>query len=93
MIENRAITVQNTGKADLIFNSVTTTCGCTTASLNPMSIPVGGGTTLQINFDSGAHGSYLTGEVVRQVILISIDPQQPEATVTFVANILSQESP
>jgi hypothetical protein len=80
------------GKAtNQLGETVTTTCGCTTATLNPMSIPVGGTATLHIEFDSGAHGPELTGQIMRQVILISNDPEQPEATVELVANILPPE--
>ena len=93
VIMEKDLTVRNTGKADLIVETVTTTCGCTTASLVPMTIPAGGSATLHIEFDSGAHGPELTGQVMRQVILISNDPQKPEATVEFVANILPPEKP
>lgn len=93
VIMERDLTVSNLGKADLVVDTVTTTCGCTTANLDPMTIPAGGTATLHIEFDSGAHGPDLTGQVMRQVILISNDPEQPEATVEFVANILPPESP
>ena len=93
VIMEKDLTVRNTGRGDLVVETVTTTCGCTTASLDAMTIPSGGSATLHIEFDSGAHGPELTGQVMRQVILISNDPQQPEATVQFVANILSPESP
>jgi hypothetical protein len=91
VIASREVTVRNTGGADLVISTVTTTCGCTTASLDQMVIPAGDESVLQINFDSGAHGPYLEGEVLRRVILISNDPEQPEATVDFGANILLPE--
>jgi hypothetical protein len=58
-----------------------------------MTIPSGESATLHIEFDSGAHGPDLTGQIMRQVILISNDPEKPEATVEFVANILPPEAP
>ena len=93
VIMEKDLTVRNTGKADLVVDTVTTTCGCTTASLDSMTIPAGESSTLHITFDSGAHGPELTGQVMRQVILISNDPKQPEATVQFIANILPPETP
>ncbi|MCJ7700673.1 MAG: DUF1573 domain-containing protein [Anaerolineales bacterium] len=93
VIMEKDLTVRNTGKADLVVDMVTTTCGCTTANLDSMTIPAGESTTLHIEFDSGAHGPDLTGQVMRQVILVSNDPEQPESTVQFVANILPPESP
>jgi hypothetical protein len=56
-----------------------------------MIIPAGGTANLHIEFDSGAHGPDLTGQIMRQVILISNDPEQNEATVELVANILPPE--
>ncbi len=90
-IVTKDVVVTNSGQSDLVVETVTTTCGCTTATLNPMSIPAGGTATLHIEFDSGAHGPELTGQIMRQVILISNDPEQPEATVELVANILPPE--
>ena len=93
LVVEKDLTIRNTGKADLVVETVTTTCGCTTASLDRMTISAGESAILHIEFDSGAHGPDLTGQVMRQVILVSNDPQNPEATVAFVANILPPESP
>jgi hypothetical protein len=92
VIASKDVIVRNAGGTDLVINTVTTTCGCTSATLEPMTIPPGGEGILHIDFDSGAHGPYLTGEVLRRVILISNDPDQTEATVDFVANILAPEN-
>lgn len=93
VIMEKDLTVRNTGKADLIIDTVTTTCGCTTANLDSMTIPAGESATLHVEFDSGAHGPELTGQVMRQVILISNDPETLEVTVEFIANILPPETP
>ena len=92
VIVSRDLTVRNTGESDLVVGSVVTTCGCTSATLEPMTIPAGSEAALHISFDSGAHGPHLTGEVMRRVIISSNDPDTPEATVDFVANILAPES-
>ena len=84
----RDVTVKNVGSADLVIKSVSTSCGCTQASLDSMTIPPGGSATLHIEFDSGAHGEALTGDLVRQIFVISNDPQQAEAMVELTATIL-----
>ena len=90
---SREIVVSNEGNEPVIAQSVSTTCGCTTATLEPMTIPAGGSANLLITFDSGAHGPELTGQVTRQIFITSNDPDQPEAMVEFTANIINEESP
>jgi hypothetical protein len=90
---SREIVVNNEGNEPIIAQSVSTTCGCTTATMEPMTIPVGGSANLHITFDSGAHGPELTGQVTRQIFITSNDPNQPEAMVEFTANIINKESP
>ncbi len=87
-IAERDVTVSNTGAAPLIVDSVSTSCGCTSAALTPMTIAPGETGTLHIELDSGAHGPELTGPLVRQVFLVSNDPNQPEAQVELSVNIL-----
>jgi hypothetical protein len=92
-ILSRDIEVSNKGNEPVITTSVSTTCGCTTAFLEPMTIPVGGTANLIITFDSGAHGPELTGQITRQVFITSNDPEQPEVIVEFTANIVDKEIP
>ena len=75
------LTVRNDGTAPLVVESVSTSCSCTSASLTPMTIAPGETGTLRIEFDSGAHGPDLTGQLIRQVFITSNDPQQPEAEI------------
>jgi hypothetical protein len=82
--------VRNEGNAPLTVESVITTCGCTTATLEPMTIPAGESGVLHVAFDSGAHGPDLTGEIIRQVFLASNDPDQPEVVVEIVAKVLAR---
>lgn len=92
-IIERDLQVENTGEAALTIDAVTTSCGCTQASVEPTTIPPGGSGTLHIEFDSGAHGPELTGELIRQVFVASNDPQQPELVVELAATILSPAAP
>jgi hypothetical protein len=86
------IVVSNKGTKPIIAKSVSTTCGCTTASLEPMTIPASGTANLHITFDSGAHGPDLTGQVTRQIFITSNDPDQPEVMVEFTANVIAEET-
>ena len=91
-IISRDIVVSNDGNEPIIAQSVSTTCGCTTATLEPMTIPAGEFANLHITFDSGAHGPELVGQITRQIFIISNDPNQPEAMVEFTANIINKET-
>ena len=86
-IAGRELTVQNTGTETLVVESLSTSCGCTTATLAPMQIAPGESGTLRVEFDAGAHGPELTGPMVRQIYINSNDPAQPEAIVELAVNI------
>jgi hypothetical protein len=87
-IVERVVTVVNDGDAPLVVDAVTTSCGCTTAALEPMTIAPGESGVLRVAFDSGAHGPDLRGPLMREVRLLSNDPATPEAVVALTANIL-----
>lgn len=86
-IVSRDVTVRNAGDGILVVENIITSCGCTTASLEPMQLQPGESGVLHIEFDSGAHGEELTGPLVRQVFIASNDPAQPEVTVELAANV------
>ncbi len=90
-IAEREVVVRNDGDAPLVVESVTTSCGCTTAAVEPSTIAPGERGVLRIAFDSGAHGPDLRGPLMREVTLVSNDPAQPEATVEVTATILPPE--
>ena len=90
-IATRDVIVHNTGDGLLVVDALSTSCGCTTATLEPMQIGPGESGTLHIEFDSGAHGEELTGPLVRQVFLNSNDPDQPEATVELSVNVTARQ--
>jgi len=88
VIAEKDLTITNHGGAPLIIEEVSTSCGCTTAEVNPSAINPGESGVLHIEFDSGAHGPDLIGELMRQVFLQTNDPNQPEVLVTFTANVI-----
>lgn len=93
VVAERDVTVTNAGDAPLVVESVMTTCGCTNAALEPMTLAPGQSGTLHIAFDSGAHGPDLRGDVMRRVMLASNDPAQPEVVVELTANITDPVAP
>jgi hypothetical protein len=87
-IAARDVIVRNAGDSLLVVEGISTSCGCTTASLEPMRLDPGASGTLHIEYDAGAHGPELTGALVRQVFINSNDPAQPEVTVELAVNIV-----
>lgn len=71
--------VRNIGTKDLHIESVSTSCGCTSASVEPTTIPPNSEGTLSISYDSGLHPD--KGPIWRIVYIASDDPQTPEAQV------------
>jgi hypothetical protein len=90
-VAEREIAVRNDGDAPLVVARITTSCGCTTATLEPMTIAPSESGVLRVTFDSGAHGPDLRGPILREVVLASNDPAQPEVVVEVTATILPPE--
>jgi len=90
-IISRDLSVHNTGTADLLVESIITSCACTQATVDPMNIGANESGTLHIEFDSGFHGPDLTGPLIRQVFINSNDPLQPELQVEFVVNLEARD--
>lgn len=88
-VRSLAIGLSNTGKRDLVVRSVTTSCGCTKASVEPSVIPPGETGELTIEYDSGAHGPDFTGEVTRQVFIDTNDPDESEVVFSFSATVVA----
>jgi hypothetical protein len=86
------IPLRNTGSSDLVIQSVTTSCGCTSAEVSPLTIPPGESGVLLVQFDSGAHGPEANGPVMRQVFITSNDSDEPEMEFSFSAVVVAAES-
>ena len=83
------VAVTNRGQGDLVIEAVTTSCGCTTASIEPGVIAPGGTGDLIIRYDSGAHGADFSGRVARQVFVDTNDPDEPEVEFSFTAMVVA----
>lgn len=87
-IVSKDILVENSGDSPLIIEDVSTSCGCTTAAVEPKTISPGERGILHIEFDSGAHGPEMEGIIMRQVFLKTNDPKKTEVMVEFSANVV-----
>ncbi len=74
--------VRNLGSVPLTVHAVSTSCGCTKASLTPMIIPPGGEARLHVEYDSGMHESD-RGLIERSVYISSDDPDEDDVKITF----------
>lgn len=82
------VPVRNAGKGTLVIEALSTSCGCTSATVDPMAIEPGQSGILHIRFDSGAHGPEANGPVTRQVFIASNDPERPEVEFRFQADVV-----
>jgi len=83
------IRVENRGRGDLVIEAVTSSCGCTTATVDPTRIGPGEAGKLTVTYDSGAHGPEFTGTLMRQVFIDSNDPDQQEVEFRFTAEVVA----
>lgn len=79
------IPLRNAGKSDLKIEAVSTSCGCTSAEVQPQIIPPGTEGRLLIRYDSGAHPD--SGPVQRHIYIASNDPDQAEVEVIITADV------
>jgi hypothetical protein len=86
-IAARDVVVRNDGAGTLLVEGVSTSCGCTSATLEPMRLEPGEQGTLHVEYDAGAHGPGLRGSQLRQVFIASNDPAQPELIVELSVNV------
>ncbi|MFP3853739.1 MAG: DUF1573 domain-containing protein [Anaerolineales bacterium] len=90
-VEEFSVDVRNTGTAPLIIEAVTTSCGCTSASVSPETIQPGQTGALHVTYDSGAHGPEFSGEAERQVFIASNDPDEREVIFDLAVNVIPEE--
>jgi hypothetical protein len=76
------LAVRNRGDGPLTVVGVSTSCGCTRATLTPMVIPAGGEGRLHIEYDSTAHESDL-GRIDRSIFISSDDPDEDDVQIRF----------
>ncbi len=82
------VVVENRGTAELVIQGVSTSCGCTTAMVEPLTLAPGAKGRLVVTYDSGAHGPEFSGKIMRQVFIASNDPEEPEVEFRFTAEVV-----
>jgi hypothetical protein len=80
-------TIRNEGDGPLQIESVSTSCGCTTAEVSAQTIPPDKSASLAVTFDPQAHAGAV-GQFVRFVYLRTNDPSTPEVEVQISAEVV-----
>jgi hypothetical protein len=80
--------IRNTGTDTLRIGKVTPGCGCTTAPLSKNSVAPGDSARLDIVFDT----KNMIGKMVKDVEILSNDPEKPKTKVSFLA-VVNREHP
>lgn len=80
------ISVRNLGDGRLSVEAVSTSCGCTKATLTPMAIAPGGKARLHIEYDSAAHDSDL-GRIERFIFISSNDPDENDVRIKLTVTV------
>lgn len=77
--------VSNIGDDTLIIKRVSTSCGCTRASVDKKNLQPGDSTNLTVIFSPASHK--ITGRAVRKITIWSNDPNYPRKSVLIKATV------
>jgi len=80
------LVVRNLGDRPLTIKGVSTSCGCTKATLTPMIISPDGEGSLHVEYDSGAHKEDI-GLIERLVFISSDDPDEDDVRIRFIVTV------
>ena len=80
--------IKNSGDADLIIKTVRSSCGCTVAQPEKMSLSPGESTIIHVEFDTNDH----EGEQQKIVYVYTNDPNNSEFRFTINASVLTPDS-
>lgn len=83
------VVVRNNGWRVLRIRGVSSSCGCTTATIEATHVPPRRGTRLSITFDPAAHGPEV-GPARHAVYVRTDDPRTPEVEIEVRAVVLSR---
>lgn len=84
---SKTFQVRNTGDGLLEISRVSTSCGCTTATLVSRRLAPGEATELTVTYDPLVHNG-ATGNFMRMVYVRSTDPETPEATLLIRVSVI-----
>ncbi len=80
--------VKNMGKNLLEIEKVTTSCGCTIATIESEHILPGESTGLLVTFNPKLMKEEIKGKVSRTIFIKSNDPENPEVEIKITANVV-----
>lgn len=83
--------VRNLGDGPLTVQAVSSSCGCTKATLTPMIIPPDGEGRLHIEYDSAAHERDI-GLIERFVFISSDDPDEEDVQIKLTVFVEASTS-
>ncbi len=81
-------TVKNTGRKPLLIDRVSTSCGCTLATIESEHIPAGESTELLVTFNPKLMKEEIKGKISRTIFIKSNDPENPEVEIKITANVV-----
>lgn len=81
-------TVKNTGKRPLKIERVSTSCGCTLATIESELIMPEESTDLLVTFNPRLMEEEIKGKVTRVIFIKSNDPENPELEIKITANVV-----
>jgi hypothetical protein len=79
----KEFSIRNFGNADLLIESVSTTCGCTAALMDSKVVKPGGTTALRVSLETRTY----KGRVQRSVMVRSNDPEANLVEVKVEATV------
>jgi hypothetical protein len=85
---NYTFTVKNAGKKPLKIGRVSTSCGCTLATIESELIMPNERTDLLVTFNPKLMEEEVRGEVSRIIFIRSNDPENPELEIKITANVV-----
>jgi hypothetical protein len=80
-VVQKEFVVRNHGRAELLIDSLTTTCGCTAALTESKTVKPGGSTPLRITLTAPNE----QGRLIKSVLIKSNDPGRPALEVKIEA--------
>lgn len=79
-------TLHNSGDSVLVIDKVRSSCGCTAAMMSEKTLAPGADAQLRVHFNS----KHFSGQVVKQVVVMSNDPSNPQYQFTLRATIVAE---
>jgi hypothetical protein len=86
---NYTFTVKNKGAKELVIDRVSTSCGCTSATIEQERIMPAGETGLHVTFNPKLMEEEVKGKVTRIIFIKSNDPENPKMEIKITANVVS----